>query len=155
MLTFKVFVHLLRPKTIICCSLSPKLSPFWNNNSSKCFKELKNGIEVSVGQCLFKLRVKTVKMPLWSITQERFLKNRLANLKKKIMLFLYLLDQFKIRANTTNWNVLADDVTTSIVPVELDQLTLPNNREYKKIVKMVLFALFSFFFSFFFFFFFG
>ena len=32
--------------------------------------ELKNGIKISVGQALFKLWIKTVKMMFWSITQE-------------------------------------------------------------------------------------
>ena len=37
---------------------------------SKSFKELKNGIEMLVGQAVFKLWIKTVKMLLGSITQE-------------------------------------------------------------------------------------
>ena len=32
--------------------------------------ELKNGTEILVGQVYFKLRIKTVKILLWSITQE-------------------------------------------------------------------------------------
>ena len=34
------------------------------------FKELKNGIEISVGQAVFKLWIKTVKMLFGLITQE-------------------------------------------------------------------------------------
>ena len=37
---------------------------------SKLFKELKNGIDSLVGQAVFKLRIKTVKILFWSITQE-------------------------------------------------------------------------------------
>ena len=36
---------------------------------SKLSKELKNGIEILVGQAL-KLRIKTVKIMFWSITEE-------------------------------------------------------------------------------------
>ena len=42
----------------------------------KLFKELKNGIEVLVGQALFKLQIKTVKM----LFLDQQLKNRLAYL---------------------------------------------------------------------------
>ena len=35
-----------------------------------CLKELKNGIEILVGQAVFKLYIKTVKMMFRSITQE-------------------------------------------------------------------------------------
>ena len=37
---------------------------------SKLSSELKNGIEILVGQADFKLWIKTVKMLFWSITQE-------------------------------------------------------------------------------------
>ena len=37
---------------------------------TKLIKELKNGIEILVGQALFKLAIKTVKMLFGSITQE-------------------------------------------------------------------------------------
>ena len=37
---------------------------------SKLFKELKNGIEISVGQAIFKLWIKTIKMLFGSITPE-------------------------------------------------------------------------------------
>ena len=37
---------------------------------SKLFKELKNGIEILVGQAVFKLWIKTVKILFGSITQE-------------------------------------------------------------------------------------
>ena len=36
----------------------------------KLFKELKNGIEILVGQAVFQLWIKTVKMLFGSITQE-------------------------------------------------------------------------------------
>ena len=36
----------------------------------KLSKELKNGIEILVGQAVFKLWIKTVKIMFWSITQE-------------------------------------------------------------------------------------
>ena len=36
----------------------------------KLFKELKNGIEILVGQMVFTLWIKTVKIMFWSITQE-------------------------------------------------------------------------------------
>ena len=39
-------------------------------SKSKLSKELKNGIGILVGQAVFKLRIKTVKILLWSITQE-------------------------------------------------------------------------------------
>ena len=47
------------------------LSPLWKityASYSKLFKELKNGIEILVGQAVFK--IKTVKMLFGSITQE-------------------------------------------------------------------------------------
>ena len=37
---------------------------------SKLFKELKNGIEILVGQAVFKLWIKTIKMLFGSVTQE-------------------------------------------------------------------------------------
>ena len=37
---------------------------------SKLFKELKNSIEILVGQAVFKLWIKTIKMLFGSITQE-------------------------------------------------------------------------------------
>ena len=36
----------------------------------KLFKEFKNGIEILIGQVLFKLWIKTVKMMFGSMTQE-------------------------------------------------------------------------------------
>ena len=36
----------------------------------KLFKELKNGIEILVGQAIFKLWIKTIKMLFGSMTQE-------------------------------------------------------------------------------------
>ena len=51
------------------------VNPFFKNNLcilniSKLYKELKNGIEILVGQAAFKLWIKTVKMLFWSLTQE-------------------------------------------------------------------------------------
>ena len=40
-------------------------------SESKLSKELKNGIEILVGQAVFKLWVKTGKIMFWSITQEQ------------------------------------------------------------------------------------
>ena len=37
---------------------------------SKLSKELKYGIEILIGQAVFKLWIKTVKILFWSITQE-------------------------------------------------------------------------------------
>ena len=42
----------------------------WNDLSITYYKELKNGIEISVGQAVFKLSIKTVQMLIGSITQE-------------------------------------------------------------------------------------
>ena len=48
------------------------INTFLKNNISysKLFKELKNGIKILVGQAVFKLWIKTVKMMFRSITQE-------------------------------------------------------------------------------------
>ena len=52
------------------------INTLWQNNIGPCasygklFKELKNGIEILVGQALCKLWIKTVKMLFGSITQE-------------------------------------------------------------------------------------
>ena len=48
------------------------INTFLKNNASgsKLSKELKNGIEILVGQAVFKLWIKTVKIVFWSITQE-------------------------------------------------------------------------------------
>ena len=63
--SFKGVLHLL-PKISMFCALSQ------NNQHllEKWFKELKNGIEILVGQAVFKLQIKTVKMLFGSITQE-------------------------------------------------------------------------------------
>ena len=39
-------------------------------SKSKLSKELKHGIEICVGQAVFKLWIKTVKIVFWSINQE-------------------------------------------------------------------------------------
>ena len=41
-----------------------------HTSESKLFKELKNGIATLVGQVVFKLWIKTVKIMFWSTTQE-------------------------------------------------------------------------------------
>ena len=57
------------------CALSQNYQPFWKNNicilwTSKLSKELENGIEILVGQTVFKLWIKAVKVLFESITQE-------------------------------------------------------------------------------------
>ena len=60
-------LHLL-PKITMFCTLSQnsqQSTTFWkidNASYKKLFKELKNGIEILVGQAVFKLLIKTVKM---------------------------------------------------------------------------------------------
>ena len=60
------------------CTRNPKLTCFAPNlkivntflQNSKLSKELKNGIGISESQAVFKLWIKTVKILLWSVTQE-------------------------------------------------------------------------------------
>ena len=56
------------------CVLSQNINTFSKKKTrasySKLFKELKNGIEILVGQAVFKLKIKTVKMLFGSVTQE-------------------------------------------------------------------------------------
>ena len=63
----------LLPQKLTCFVLYLKIiNTFLKNNIctfSKLFKELKNGIKILVGQAVFKLWIKTVKM-FGSITQE-------------------------------------------------------------------------------------
>ena len=50
------------------------ISIFSQNNArtlKKIVQEIKNGIEILVGQVVFKLWFKTVKIMFWSITQEQ------------------------------------------------------------------------------------
>ena len=64
---FKGVLHLL-PKISMFCALSQNNQQiFWKTNYAsykKLFKELKNGIEILVGQAVFKIYIKTVKMLL-------------------------------------------------------------------------------------------
>ena len=39
-------------------------------HKSKLFKKIKNGIEIYIGQAVFKLWIKTVEIIFWSITQD-------------------------------------------------------------------------------------
>ena len=55
------------------CDLSQNYQPFRKiiyAPYSKLSKELKNGIEILVGQAVFNLRIKTVNMLFGSITEE-------------------------------------------------------------------------------------
>ena len=66
---------LLTKKKHVLCSISKFETPFWKINKciiyySKLSKEFKRGIEILVGQVVFKLWIKTVKMLFASITQE-------------------------------------------------------------------------------------
>ena len=62
---FKGVLHLL-PKISMFCALSENNQQLFEKinyaSYKKLFKELKNGIEISVGQAVFKLQIKTVKI---------------------------------------------------------------------------------------------
>ena len=62
---FKGGLHLL-PKMSMFCTLSQNNQQLFKKMNyasyKKLIKELKNGIEILVGQAVFKLQIKTVKM---------------------------------------------------------------------------------------------
>ena len=72
-LRIKEVLHLL-PQISMFCALSKNYQKsFWKMIYacySKLFKELINGIDILIGQAIFKLWIKTIKMLFGSITQE-------------------------------------------------------------------------------------